>query len=109
MTIAEAILSNPGLEDVSSTLLEKTLIVRSLTGAGDFNADSRKLVNLATADLYVSVVNSPDFSEGSLSIRHSRSFFMSTAQRLYRENGEPGKAASLSKKIVVTGRATKKW
>lgn len=109
MTVSEAILSNPGLEDVSKTLLDKTLIVRSLSGADDFSADLNKSVNLAAADLYVAVVNSPDFSEGSLSVKQSRNYMIATAVRLYRENGEANKASSLTKKISVTGRSTSKW
>jgi hypothetical protein len=109
MTVSEAILSNPGLEDVSKALLEKTLIVRSLVGTDEFSADLNTKVNLATADLYVAVVNSPDFSEGSLSIKQSRNYMISTAIRLYRENGEPDKASSLTKKITVTGKSVNRW
>lgn len=109
MTVSEAILSNPGLEDVSLNLLNKTLIVRSISGADNFSAELNTKVNLATADLYVSVANSPDFSEGNLSIKHSRNFFISTAARLYRENGESSKASSILKKISVTGKSTNRW
>lgn len=109
MKVSEAILSNPGLEDASALLLEKTLIVRSLVGTDEFSADLNTKVNLATADLYVAVVNSPDFSEGSLSIKQSRNYMISTAIRLYRENGEPDKASSLTKKITVTGKSVNRW
>lgn len=109
MTVSEAILSNPGLEDVSQVMLEKTLIVRSINGADEFSANLDSAVNLATADLYIAVLNSPDFSEGNLSIKHARASMLATAIRLYRENGENWRAISLSKKISVTGKSTNKW
>jgi hypothetical protein len=109
MTVAQTILSFPGLEDINPTFLEKTLIVRSLNGADNYSAAVDTQVNLAAADLYVVVVNSPDFSENKLSITHPRSFYTATAVRLYRENGEPAKAKALSQRITVSGKSTTRW
>lgn len=109
MTVAQTILSFPGLEDVNPNFLEKTLIVRSLNGADNYSAAVDKQVNLTAADLYVMVVNSPDFSENKLTISHPRSFYTATAVRLYKENGEPAKAKSLSQRISVSGKATNRW
>lgn len=109
MTVAEAILSFSGLEDTSANALQRTLVLRQLNGADEFVVDQNKAVNLAAADLYVELVNSPDFGEGSLSITRSRKYYTSTAARLYRENGEPDKASSLYKSITVSGKATSRW
>lgn len=109
MTVAEAILSFSGLEDMGANALHRTLVLRSLNKADEFGIDNSKAVNLAAADLYAELVNSPDFGEGSLSITRTRKYYISTASRLYRENGEPDKASSLNKAISVTGKSVSKW
>ena len=109
MTISEAILSFPGLEDVSANFLTKTLTTRALVGTGEYSAEVDKSVNLAAADLYVFVGNAPDFTENKLSITYPRSFYLKTAARLYTDNGEPEKASSLKIKIVIRGKASNKW
>ena len=109
MTVAQTILSFPGLEDINPTFLEKTLVVRSLNGADNFSAALDTQVNLAAADLYVVVVNSPDFSENKLSVTHPRSYYTKTAARLYNENGEPAKAKALTNITIKGGRANNTW
>lgn len=109
MKITEAILSFNGLENTSTNALSRVLTIRSLTGTDEFNTNNAKSINLVAADLYVELANSSDFGEGNLSVTHNRKYYLSTAARLYRENGEPQKATSLSKSIVVTGKSTNRW
>ena len=109
MTVAEAILSFNGLENTNPNALERVLLIRSLSGADEFNTDQAKTINLVAADLYVELANSSDFGEGSLSVTHNRKYYLATAARLYRENGEPNKASSLSKSITVTGKSVNRW
>ncbi len=109
MTVSEAILSFPGLGDTSANFMTKTLAVRSLTGSDSYSVEVDKTVNLAAADLYVFVGNSPDFSENKLSITYPREYYLKTAARLYTDNGEPEKANSLKTRIVVKCKAKSKW
>ena len=110
MTISEAILSFPGLEDVPANFLEKTLIVRSLNGSDSYSKEIDKQVNLAAADLYVFIVNQPDFTENKLSMTYPRKYYINTAVRLYLAGGEMDNANKVNgKKITVQGKATSKW
>lgn len=109
MNITEAILSFPGLDEISATAVQRVLAIRTVNGADEFSAQNSQQVNLCAADLYVELVNQPDFGEGSLSITHSRKHYLSTAARLYRENGETAKAINLSKSINVSGKSVNKW
>lgn len=105
MTIKEAILSFPGLSDVSDNFVEKILTDRYLTGAASYTADDAVDVNLCAADLYVMVANAPDFSEGRLSVTMQRGEIIRSAKRLYRENGESEKAD----KLDITADAKSSW
>lgn len=107
MTVKESILACPGLSDVDDSLLTRVLIARSLNDAADATPENSKEINLATADLYVWVVNSPDFSESKLSMTFPRQHWINTAKRLYRENGEPEKANRIG--VRLTGRARNTW
>ncbi len=95
MTVKEAILSYPGLSDISDDFAEKIIADRSLTGADIYSSTHKTVVALAAADLYVAVANSPDFSEGKLSVKHAREQLLSYARHLYQDNGESTKADKL--------------
>lgn len=107
-TISETILSFPGLEN-GNDFLEKVLIDRSLDGAVIYTVSEKQQVNLAAADMYTFFVNHYDFTENKLSIQFPRKYMRDTAAMLYRENGEPEKAASLFRRFRITGKATMKW
>jgi len=109
MTISEAILSFPGLEDTSANFLTKVLTVRSISGAGTYSDEVDTKVNLCAADLYAFVGNRPDFSENKLSETYPRSYYISTARSLYNANGEPEKASALNKIVVPRGKANSSW
>lgn len=111
-TVSETILSFPGLEDTAEAFLEKTLLCRSLKGSAEYSPEIDKQVNLTAADIYASMVNANDFTEGKMTKAYSRDQFLSSAKRLYIDNGEPEKAAKLQvaqKKISIIGKAPKKW
>lgn len=106
MTVKQAILSFPGLSDIKDNFIEKLLVDRALTGSVDYVASMSGDVALCAADCYMYLVNNPDFSEGDLSITMSRGQMIKTAKQLYRENGEPEKAA----KLEVSGISrTSRW
>lgn len=109
ITIKETLLSFPGLEDVSGIFIEKILLSRGLTAMAEYTLEQEKQVNLAVADLYTFMANANDFTESKLSKTYSRDSFLRTVKQLYRENGEPEKAKSLEKKIVIVGKAPNKW
>ena len=107
MTVKESILACPGLADIDDSLLNRILIARSLNMAAEATSENIKEVNLATADLYIWMINTPDFTESKLSITYPRSFWINTAKQLYRENGEADKANNIG--IRLTGRARNTW
>ena len=110
MTVKEAILSYPGLSDFPEGTLTLLMAGRSLNGAAAVGSVDVKTVYLAIADALVAHVNSIDFTENKLSLSYPRRYFEKTAARLYRENGEPEKAASLQTTITVPkGKATNAW
>lgn len=110
MTVKEAILSYPGLSDFPADYLNVLLTSRTLDGAADLGTIEMKSVSLVIADALSSFVNIPDFTENKLSISYPRNYFIKTAQRLYRENGEPKKANEIAGNITVPrGKATDKW
>ena len=108
-TIRETILEYPSIEDMEGFLDKVVFIKRGINPEAECTTESMKLVGLCVADMYVMMVNSPDFSENKLSITHPRSFYIQTAKRLYIENGEPEKAGRLGKRIIIKGRACNRW
>ena len=102
MTVKQAILSFPGLSDISDAFIEKLMLDRSLNGADEYSALSKSTVELCAADCYSFMVNSPDFTEGSLSITMNKGELKKTAAKLYRQNGESEKADSLSSYSVTS-------
>lgn len=110
MTVQETILSFPGLADFPEAYLSLLLNSRALSGAADLSTVDAKKVNLTIADALAAAVNLPDFTENKLSIEYPRSYFEKTAARLYKENGEPEKANSITSKITVPrGKANDAW
>lgn len=110
MTVQDTILSFPGLADFPEGYLTVILASRSLNGAAELSTVDIKLVNLAIADALSAYVNTQDFTENKLSESHPRKYYLSTAQRIYRENGEPAKANSIGNTIKVPfGKATNRW
>jgi hypothetical protein len=108
MTVKQAILSFPGLSDISGNFIEKLMLDRSLSGAEEYSVNKKKDVELCAADCYVYVLNSPNYQDGIVSVQHSRSEMRKTAERLYRENGEVEKADKLSTIARVVSR-TNRW
>lgn len=110
MTVQQTILSYPGLADFPEASLSLLLAGRSLSGAAELNTVDVKAVNLTIADALSVAVNLPDFTENKLSIKYPRSYFIQTAARLYKENGELDKAKSLIERITVPrGKASDIW
>lgn len=110
MTVQQTILSFPGLADFPEASLSLLLAGRSIDGAAELNTVDAKTVNLTIADALSAAVNLPDFTENKLSIEYPRSYFEKTAVRLYKENGEPEKANSITSKITVPrGKANDAW
>ena len=95
MTVKQAILSFPGLSDISDNFLEKLLLDRSLNGAEEYSVSKMTNTELCAADCYEFMLNSPNFQEGGLSLTLNRAEMRKTASKLYRQNGETSKAESL--------------
>lgn len=104
MTIKEAILSFPGFEDADD-LVSKITVDRLVDESATYSPiDDKITVNLCIADACLAMSNASNFTEGKLSIQHSKEF-KNTAIRLYLENGEPAKARALKVKCRGNSRA----
>ena len=103
MTVEQAILSFPGLSDIPDNFIDKLLLDRSLNGADEYSVSLKADVELTAADAYLFMLNSPDFSEGGLSITLKRPELKAAAIRLYKANGEASKA-----NLLDSGRAISK-
>lgn len=88
MTILEAIQASPGLDALSDTQIEKSLLENNLTGDDEYTAELKKTVDICIAHLYLLLANLPDFSEGSLSMTYSRDELISFANTILDEYGE---------------------
>lgn len=108
-TIRDTVLGFPGLEDTDDAFLERILALRGLDGSKGYSIEIDRCVCLAAADTYKSAVSTSDFTENKLSKTYPRSYFVQEAKRLYIENGEPEKAATLGKCISIKGRAGNRW
>lgn len=108
-TIRETILTFPGVAD-GEDFLETILTDRELDGSKEYTVLQKSSVRLAIADVYSMIGGLPDFTENKLSMTYPRSWYTQKARELYIDNGEPEKAATLGKNIVVPrGRAHQSW
>jgi len=101
MTVKQAILSFPGLSDIPDNFIEKLMLDRSLSGVAEYSVSLKGETELCAADCYMFLLNSPDFTEGGLSITLKRNEMKSTAIRLYTLNGEASNA-----QLLKSGKAT---
>ena len=74
MTVLEAIQANPVFTDVSVNHIQFILSGRSIDGLVVYTKSSLKDVELATADLYYSIVLMPDLKEGQLTLKYNLAF-----------------------------------
>ncbi|MDA3918745.1 MAG: hypothetical protein PF690_17485 [Deltaproteobacteria bacterium] len=106
MTVKQAILSYSGLTDISDDFIEMILVDRAVDGSATYTSSMQTTRNLCTADCLMNMLIAPDTSEGDLSYKLERGKMEMRAKRLYRENGEPEKAA----KLEVSGISrTNRW
>jgi len=101
MTILEAIQSNPVLINVPQKFIESVLIGRSINGGERHSEVSLELMELATADLYMVVANTPDFKEGTLSISYNSDMLKAMALGLYAKYNDPRSQTERYTKIEV--------
>lgn len=106
MELKEVILSEIPI-DVGDATVNRVLMERSLNGNDTYTLERKRDVELVIADLLVIASRNPDFSEGQLSVKNPRGYLRREAIRLYRANGEKGKAATLVNHRVND--ASKKW
>lgn len=107
MTVKEAIKSFPGLSDITDNFLDKLILDRALNGSAEYAASLKGSAELVAADGYIFMLNSPDFSEGGLSITLKRSEMRATAIKLYKANGEGSKADQLEMGVGIS--RSNKW
>ena len=85
MTNKEVISAKAAFESLPSATIEKAFIDRSLSGAAEYDESSLKPIELITADLYIELITTPDFKEGSLSISYDRSTLKKLAIQIYKK------------------------
>lgn len=108
-SIRDTILEYPSVADMEGYLEKVVSVKRGVNLDEECTAENMKQVELCVADTYAMLVNSTDFTENKLSMTHQRSYYIQTAKSLYLENGEPEKAAKLTKRITVKGTAGSRW
>lgn len=86
MTNKEA-LSAVLLPEVSEGLISKALTDYSIDGDGIYNDEMIKPIDLCAAEIYARLITSVDYSEGDLSVKHSRKSFLAERRRLLRKYG----------------------
>ena len=84
----EVLQSRLAFQSLSEDTLKESLVSRSLDWAADYVSGSLQGIELATADLYVQIIASPNFSEGSLSITYDRAELKSLAIAIYTKYGD---------------------
>jgi hypothetical protein len=102
MTVLEVIRSYPVLDDCNTNLITKVCLDRNLTSGDSYASGLRQSVELAVADLYVEMANSPDFSEGQLSIKYPRESLLKRAEAIYRKYNDPA-ISQIRKSAVRNG------
>lgn len=88
MTIKEAISAFPVINNLDGVLVNKTLVDRSVNGAAIYQGETKNFC-LVIADLSKYAASLPDFSEGDLSLKFSRSQLLQQAAEYYERGGEP--------------------
>lgn len=83
MTNKDVIQAKAAFQSLPSVTIDKALIDRSLNGADNYVSSSLKQIELVTADLYVEILTTPDFKEGSLAVTYDRNTLKDLAVKIY--------------------------
>lgn len=87
MTILQAFQAM--LEYENDNLLTKALVDRGCTSSSaTYTASDQATVELAAADVYLSLIAHPDFREGSRFINYSKGALLSLQRELLRKHGQ---------------------
>jgi len=85
---------------VDTAKLEKALFDRGVSPEGDYSLSNKKLLDLATADLYVVLITTPTITEGGYQISLTdKSNLMKVASGIYDKYGEYNPFATQSPTI----------
>ena len=73
------------LEYENTNLLAKALTDRGVSSSGTYSTANQRLVELSAADIYLVLLNHPDFREGSKYVNYSKGALMSLRRELLRK------------------------
>jgi hypothetical protein len=75
------------LEYENDNLLTKALTDRSVSGTATYAASAQKSVELAAADIYLILLNHPEFKEGSKYVKYTRESLIALRRALLIKHG----------------------
>lgn len=75
------------LEYENDNLLAKALVDRGLTSTTTYTTAYQKLVELAAADIYLILLNHPEFREGSKYVKYTREALLALRRGLLIKHG----------------------
>jgi len=73
------------LEYENTNLLAKALTDRGVSSSGTYSTANQRLVELSAADIYLVLLNHPEFREGSKSVNYSGAKLMSLRNEILRK------------------------
>ena len=76
------------LEYENDNLLTKVLTDRGMSGSSTYSASNQSNIELAAADVYLTLCNHPDFREGSKYVDYSKGALMSLRREILRKWGQ---------------------
>ena len=88
MTNREALVSIINGFEVPDTAIDKVLIDREVDGGSEYSAIAKRDIELCLSDLMEVAANSPDYSEGKLSITIDRATLLASAKNIKQKYGE---------------------
>ena len=83
MTIEDALKANPVFKFVPDDIIEVAAVGRSVEITDDYDSSKTKDLELISADLYLTIATTPEFSEGDLSVKYDAELLKTRAANIY--------------------------
>jgi hypothetical protein len=90
---------------ITLALLERGISISGVTGEDTYSIDNKEAIDLAYADLIVSLVSAPNISEGGYSVSLSdKQSLLKLAGSIYTKYGVANPLSSLKPKAIFVNR-----
>lgn len=83
MTIEDALKSNPIFKYVPDDMIEVACVGRDIEMTDDYGTDRVKDLELISADLYIVIATTPEFTEGDVSVKYDKEILKTRASNIY--------------------------